>query len=145
MKPTNFNQSHKSADGDGCLKFCRPLEPIGIYTKFKTPHIYSIRMYGCNLRAESKACATDICYNIFADLLTWYSWSFRRKGPFWCLVGPRLGLHSRLLEYSYSSTDIVLNIIKILFLQKFEVYFGLFIYSLFISIRAHKSVFECKL
>ena len=53
--------------------------------------------------------------------------------PIQCLVGPRLGLHflpyavnlahllEYLLEYLYSSAEIVLNMIKILFLQKFEV------------------------
>ena len=36
-----------------------------------------------------------------------------------------------LLEYSYSFADIMLNMIEILFLQKFDVFFGLlFICSL---------------
>ena len=68
---------------------------------------------------------------------------YRWKGPFQCLVGPRLGVHVYLtlyilrilLVYSYSSANNVLNMIKILFLQKFEVTSVLFIYLLFISIR----------
>ena len=38
------------------------------------------------------------------------------------------------MAYSYSSADIVHSIIKIIFLQNFDVSFALFIYSLFISI-----------
>ena len=32
------------------------------------------------------------------------------------------------MEYSYSSTDIVLNMIAILFIQKFEVLFGFYLF-----------------
>ena len=55
------------------------------------------------------------------------------EGSFRCLVGPQLGLllfiiqrcrfGAVLLAYSYSSTDIVLNMIKIL-LDKFGVFYG---------------------
>ena len=45
-----------------------------------------------------------------------------------------------LLESSYSSADIVINMIKVLFLQKvLTCSLLLFIYSLFISIRVYKS------
>ena len=43
------------------------------------------------------------------------------------LFDPPLWIWSILLKYSDSSADIVLSIIKILFLQKFEVFFG-FVY-----------------
>ena len=44
-----------------------------------------------------------------------------------------------LLEYPYSSSDIVLSMVKILFHQKFEVIFGFVIYSLYLSIRVYKA------
>ena len=57
--------------------------------------------------------------------------AFSGKGPFRCLVETWLGLlftqrscrleHFSILEYLYSS-DIVVNMIKILFLQKFEAF-----------------------
>ena len=43
------------------------------------------------------------------------------------------------MEYSYSSADIVHSIIKIIFLQKFDVSFALFIYSLSISIGVYEA------
>ena len=55
---------------------------------------------------------------------------------FQCLVGPLLGLHflsnavdvARFPEYSYSCADIVINMIKISYLLKFEISVG-FVYS----------------
>ena len=44
--------------------------------------------------------------------------------------------YTEILEYSYSPADIVHNIIKILFLQMFEVSLA---YLLFISIEVYKS------
>ena len=43
-----------------------------------------------------------------------------------------------LLDYSYSSADIVLSIIKFLFHQTFEVFFG---FVIFFAIHKHQSVY----
>ena len=49
-------------------------------------------------------------------------------------------------EFSYLSADIILDMIKILLLQKSEVLLVLFSYSLFISISVYKAnVFECRI
>ena len=66
-----------------------------------------------------------------ADSSCWYpdrpfSVVYGGKGPFRYLVGPRLGLHVLLNAVDMmcvllESTDIVLSMIKILFLLKFEV------------------------
>ena len=52
---------------------------------------------------------------------------------------PMLQIWRVLLEYPYSSSDIVLSMVKILFHQKFEVIFGFVIYSLYLSIRVYKA------
>ena len=59
-----------------------------------------------------------------------------KKKSFLLLVEPRLGLHvlpnavdlARFTGHSYLSDDIVLSMIKILFIQKFEVFLS-FIFS----------------
>ena len=61
--------STESADGSGCLKFYRALKLIGIYAEIKkkkkkkaTHKEYTHLFVKCNLRAESKACATDLFF-----------------------------------------------------------------------------------
>ena len=73
---------------------------------------------------------------------------FSRTAAQVTLFTQRCGFGPFLLAYSYSSAGIVLNMIKILFLQKFEVFFVffflfffvfvffIFVFSLFTSISA---------
>ena len=95
------------------MKFYRPLELIGIYAeKFSVPDIRPFSV---------------------------------EKSLYYCFVGPLLDLYfsfntvnlARFTYYSYPSANIVLNMIKLLFLQKNEV----------ISIRVFKAdnMFEFKI
>ena len=89
LEITYHNQSTESTDGDGCLKFYRPLELIGIYAEnFSVPDIRPFSM------------EKSLYYCFVGPLLDLYfSFNAVNLAPF--------------TYYSYPSANIVLNMIKL--------------------------------